>query len=106
MQYLESTLIKVLALKDLQKTPYNLIQWQFSLLTKSIIPNFRVLLAKRHLTHYLFCLFIIYCCCTLSLLNTLAEGGRLGYNFASGNFFSPMSVVQHFTQFNQATFQI
>ena len=73
MQSLESLLIKVLALKDLQKIPYNLLQWQFSLLTKSIIPNFRVLLAKRHLTHYSFCLFIIYCCCTLSLLNTLAE---------------------------------
>ena len=90
MQSLESLLIKVLALKDLQKIPYNLLPWQFSLLTKSIIPNFRVLLAKRHLTHYLFCLFIIYCCCTLSLLNTLAEGGRLGYNFASDNFFLPL----------------
>lgn len=73
--------------KIFKRYPYNLLQWQFSLLTKSIIPNFRVLLAKRHLTHYLFCLFIIYCCCTLSLLNTLAEWGRLGYNFASDNFF-------------------
>ena len=95
MQSLESLLIKVLALKDPKKTPYNLLQWQFSLLTKSMIPNFRVLLAKRHLTHYLFCLFIIYCCCTLSLLNTLTEWGRLGYNFASDNFFFTSTILMN-----------
>ena len=95
MQSRESLLIKVLALKDPKKTPYNLLQWQFSLLTKSMIPNFRVLLAKRHLTHYLFCLFIIYCCCTLSLLNTLTEWGRLGYNFASDNFFFTSTILMN-----------